>query len=282
MRKSLALAFVFAGNLLGQTASAQDTMIVQDPVRVPLDSVVEITDTLPVQQEYLRLNWAYVKTIPQGFLYTVKQPFHWKGKDWKRAGIAGLAIGTTLVFDYEIKKFTQANRTTFGNEVSRVVEPFGNNYFPFIMMGMLAAGKITKDRKMEHASLMGARSLLVSTAVYTTFKGFTRRNRPAYTDNPFDFHTPFKKEYTSFPSGHTNTAISVATALALEYKHIKWVPVACYSIAGLTAVSRIYDNRHWASDVLVGGLMGHFITRGLYYWEQKRVQQKAPKTPPVL
>jgi membrane-associated phospholipid phosphatase len=35
------------------------------------------------------------------------------------------------------------------------------------------------------------------------------------------------------------------------------VPLAAYSLATLTGISRIYDNKHWASDVFLGAALGY-------------------------
>ena len=38
-----------------------------------------------------------------------------------------------------------------------------------------------------------------------------------------------------------------------------WLKVASYIPAGLTVVSRIYQDEHWASDVFLGGAIGYFV-----------------------
>ena len=70
----------------------------------------------------------------------------------------------------------------------------------------------------------------------------------------------------SFPSGHTATAFMGATLLAHEYGHRSvWFPIAGYSVATATGVLRILNNRHYASDVLVGAAIG-IASAELAYW----------------
>ncbi|MEE0984608.1 MAG: phosphatase PAP2 family protein [Bacteroidaceae bacterium] len=73
-------------------------------------------------------------------------------------------------------------------------------------------------------------------------------------------------ERGSFPSGHTATAFMGATLLAHEYGHKSvWIPIAGYSVATATGVLRILNNKHYASDVLVGAAIG-IVSAELAYW----------------
>ena len=70
-------------------------------------------------------------------------------------------------------------------------------------------------------------------------------------------------QYRSFPSGHTLAAFAAAAAVSSEtsdwWPNTRWIiGPALFSGATLTGVSRMYDNRHWASDVLVGAGIGTF------------------------
>lgn len=61
----------------------------------------------------------------------------------------------------------------------------------------------------------------------------------------------------SFPSGHSATAFFGATLLAKEYgENYPWIAVGGYTLAGTTAILRIANNKHWASDVLMGAGIG--------------------------
>ena len=57
----------------------------------------------------------------------------------------------------------------------------------------------------------------------------------------------------SFPSGHTTTAFVGAHLLFKEYKDTSiWIGIAGYTIAGCTGAMRIYNKKHWFSDVVAG------------------------------
>ncbi|MDX1938365.1 MAG: phosphatase PAP2 family protein [Flavihumibacter sp.] len=244
-----------------------------------------VADSLPAQTDspYYKLNKAYIVGGFDALKYTAAKPLHFTRKDYTRLAIIAGSTAFLMAGDYEIKQFVQRNRQPFTNEVATIIEPTGTYYPMFLMAGMYVTSKLTKNKKLEHASLAAGKSFAVSMLFNVSTKALVRRQRPAYTNNSFSYKAPFTggRQFTSFPSGHTSAAFSVATALALEYKHTKWVPIVSYTLAGLTGLSRIYQNRHWASDVLVGAAMSHFITKGIYYFEQRKRQQQKIKSVPL-
>jgi len=227
-----------------------------------------------------RINGAYLGSIWSDLKYTVSRPAHWQGKDFVRLGIVLGAAGGLMGVDYEVKQFFGRNHTNFWNSVTGQVEPFGNAYSPYLVGGMYLAGVIAKDRKLEHTSLMTAKSLLLSTLIYTFAKSVVRRGRPTYYDDPFVYNAPFSmdKYHTSFPSGHMLTVTSVATALAEAYgdEH-PWVPWVTYSIAIMTGTTRLYQERHWSSDVWLGASLGYFVTKGIFKRQRELEKKKALK-----
>ena len=106
------------------------------------------------------------------------------------------------------------------------------------------------------------------TAVAGTIKIISGRSRPFVSSdsNPHDFgFTRGLKddEHKAFPSGHSTAAFSAAAAVVAETH--EWWPQSTWYVApimygGATAVglSRMYDDQHWASDVLMGAAIGTF------------------------
>lgn len=69
----------------------------------------------------------------------------------------------------------------------------------------------------------------------------------------------------SFPSGHTATAFMGAEFLHQEYKHRSpWIGIAGYGVAAGTGYFRMYNNRHWLTDIVAGAGIGIISTKLAY------------------
>ena len=85
---------------------------------------------------------------------------------------------------------------------------------------------------------------------------------------------PDGSSYTSFPSGHTAEAFASAEFLRQEYKDVSpWYGVAGYAAATATGLLRIYNNKHWMSDVVAGAGIGIASTK-LAYWLYPSIKRK--------
>lgn len=70
----------------------------------------------------------------------------------------------------------------------------------------------------------------------------------------------------SFPSGHTATAFMGAELLRREYWDVSpWIGVAGYAIAAGTGFFRMYNNRHWLTDVIAGAGIGILSVEAAYW-----------------
>lgn len=111
--------------------------------------------------------------------------------------------------------------------------------------------------KGKHSLADATGIYLLSTAVSGTLaissKHISHRTRPDGSD---DF---------SFPSGHSTTAFASAEFLYQEYKDISpWYGYAGYTVATTTAVLRLYNKKHWLSDVVAGAGIGILSTKVSY------------------
>ncbi|HEY3876753.1 MAG TPA: phosphatase PAP2 family protein [Candidatus Kapabacteria bacterium] len=66
--------------------------------------------------------------------------------------------------------------------------------------------------------------------------------------------------YNSFPSGHTQTAFTIATVLIYAGSHTigwnRWKSSGIVLIASIIGLSRIYCGAHFPSDITAGALVG--------------------------
>ena len=101
--------------------------------------------------------------------------------------------------------------------------------------------------------LYGLSNLLAGGITYGT-KTAVRRERPDQSAN------------NSFPSGHTQTAFVAAEFLHQEYRDKSvWISIGGYSAAAFVGMARVYNNRHWVSDVVVGAGIGILSTKVVYW-----------------
>lgn len=111
--------------------------------------------------------------------------------------------------------------------------------FAFDLMGLKA-----KHRFVDRVIITGSSALIVAGLV-TGIKHTAKILRPDGSS------------YTSFPSGHTALAFFGAHILFKEYKETSpWIGIGGYIIATTTAVFRVINNRHWASDLFGGAGIG--------------------------
>ncbi len=99
--------------------------------------------------------------------------------------------------------------------------------------------------------------MLINDAVTNKMKGHFQRLRPntGQPPNSFDWENGNRMN-RSFPSAHTSNAFATATVFATIYKDKKWVTPFAYGMATMVGISRVYDNAHWASDVMAGAAIG--------------------------
>jgi len=221
--------------------------------------------------QYPELNTTYIKSYWHDTKSFVVSPAKWRTKQWIEFGVVAGAGVLAYTQDEKIQEYFVAHQSTPADNVSKYVfEPFGR-FAPVLIGGLYLGGRFAKDNRLAGTSLTAAKAFIVSAAGAGIIKQITHRHRPYQDDIPdhANWDGPFSSiEYTSFPSGHATAAFSMATVYALEYGNTIWVPVLAYTLATGTAVSRLYDNKHWASDVVIGSALG-FVT-GRFMWKQSK------------
>lgn len=179
--------------------------------------------------------------------------------------VAGLLFAGALLGDHEFREEAQERRGGFTNSVASVGNTFGDwrVLVPALSAGYLA-GEIAGSGEIKGTILRAGAAAALATGISSGLKYTVGRHRPDIAGTNIEFR-PFSGS-NSFPSGHTAAAFAIATAVA-DQTTDGWSDYVLYGAATVTALSRINDNRHWTSDVLIGGLIGHlsakWITREL-------------------
>jgi len=168
-----------------------------------------------------------------------------------RVPVSTLLAGTTL--DDRIMVNLARNRTPAGTGFYYFMSKtniYGNALVP---AGLLVGGALNHDKEMRQNALYVASSSVLSYAAVLLIKRLVKRPRP-FRGNFKIIPVYIAGDY-SFPSGHSSSSVSTATALSMAYP--KWYVIAPAALwASSVAYSRMYLGLHYPSDVATGTLMG--------------------------
>jgi len=115
-------------------------------------------------------------------------------------------------------------------------------------------GKGRSSRRGRHLGMDLIEATLISEGMTQLIKVSVRRERPIRDDGT-------RAPGFAFPSGHAAGTFAAATVLQ---QHLGWKwAVPTYTIASYVAMSRLVDDRHWASDVVAGATEGIIVGRSV-------------------
>lgn len=175
-----------------------------------------------------------------------------------------IGYGYTSLFSGPIRNydFTIRDQLSGNNKIS--IDDY-LIYAPLAIDIGLSLGSQGGGHRFKDKALLYMMSTALNAALVYPVKSLTNRVRPDASD------------IRSFPSGHTSNAFVGAEYFWQENKkRSPWLAASGYLIASSTAYLRIYNNKHWFSDVLAGAGTGILSTK-LVYWlypSVKRVFQK--------
>jgi membrane-associated phospholipid phosphatase len=190
--------------------------------------------------------------------------------------LSGAVTATLIVYDRRIAdSFENSHgQVQWGGRISQIGAAY--TLVPLVA-GYYGFGVIADHAKAREIGVLGTESLLDSLIVAGVLKEVFRRNRPD-ENKPGDFWGGG----TSFPSGHAMQVWSIASLVSHEYKHQPVVSIVAYSLAGLVSAARVAAQKHFASDVFVGGTMGWFIGRYVYETHMSHLAHKHSSLLPLI
>jgi membrane-associated phospholipid phosphatase len=115
-------------------------------------------------------------------------------------------------------------------------------------------GRARGSRRGQHLGMDLIEATLLADGMTQLIKVSVRRERPLRDDGT-------RASGFAFPSGHSAGTFAAATVLQ---QHLGWKwAVPTYTIASYVAMSRLVDDRHWASDVTAGAALGIIVGRSV-------------------
>jgi len=164
-------------------------------------------------------------------------------------------FGVVGLESHSVKKLNMEVREELTENIDDkfTVDDF-SQYVPFSAVYALnAMGIEGKHNFRERTVVLGTAYLIMGTTV-TLIKHTGNVIRPDGSSN------------NSFPSGHTATAFMGAEFLYQEYKDKSvWYGIAGYAVAAGTGFFRMYNNRHWLTDISAGAGIGILSVKIAYF-----------------
>jgi membrane-associated phospholipid phosphatase len=129
--------------------------------------------------------------------------------------------------------------------------------FP-VLLGTAATtyivGRSRPSRRAQHLGMDLIEATLLSEGITELIKVAARRERPLQDNGK-------RATGFAFPSGHAAGTFAAATVLQ---QHLGWKwAVPTYTAGAYVAMSRLADDRHWASDVMAGAAEGIIVGRSV-------------------
>jgi membrane-associated phospholipid phosphatase len=189
---------------------------------------------------------------------------------WLAGGFAALTVIMFPADQAIAKKLTDSSLTAnhFFQHSANGLEGITAPGAYIIGGGLYVIGRVASKPNMMDLGWHGLESVVLATAITGVLKTTMGRARPFVSNdtNPanFKFFGGFgNADRQSFPSGHTTTAFAVASSITSETRRlhpsaVKFVAPVLYGGATLVGLSRMYHNKHWASDVVLGAGIGTF------------------------
>ncbi len=174
----------------------------------------------------------------------------------------GVAVAAALLATDEVlrrKAETWQGETADG--VAETAKWLGNwkEVAPLYLAGLATVGWLADGTEGLGAAGAIALGTFAGAMVNTTGNRLVGRDRPQEERGSLAF-SPFRGRHASFPSGHA--AFTFAMAAAIDEATEGPLPAGvAYAVAGMCGVSRIYHDRHWASDVVIGAAVGVLVSR---------------------
>ena len=183
-------------------------------------------------------------------------PLKWNRTDWFIFSGTVAATAGTFIADEHARIFS---KTSFGDKLFSIDNAFNVTYPAIAIVGIYGCGLIFDDPKVRNLGLQLVESCTYAGILTTVIKSAAGRSRPYVGNGNMDWHpVKFNTDQTSFPSGHATLAFAVSSVMADYIDNFYW-KAGWYSIAALVGTARIYHDKHWFSDVVIGSAIGYFI-----------------------
>jgi len=206
------------------------------------------------------------QTLPE---FKPRLAANWESSDWAAVGVATAATAGSYFMEERVRVAFQEHRSGFADVLERIGWWYGTPLFtaPASLL-TIGAGAAFKNPSVRDTGILMAEVLVSALLIQQPLRITVGRARPFMNQGHLSFD-PFtaSNDYASFVSGHSYSAFGISNVVARQVDRT-WASVTLYTLATITALSRMYADAHWLTDVLLGSLLGYAISTAIWKNEQ--------------
>jgi len=193
------------------------------------------------------------------------------------AGLAFLAQKSDLRVRNEVRSAAWQDQGPLGTLAS-AGNAWGGSAALALGLGLWGGGVYTRHENVAAVGVRGVEAIVVSGLVTKVLKAGFGRSRPRVTPTDawdVEFGRGWDNDHESFPSGHSTAAFAFAAAVTSETARrapdrAVLIGAGTFTLAGVTAFARMYDDAHWLSDVTMGAAIGMASGWAVTRWHATR------------
>ncbi|MCZ7555051.1 MAG: phosphatase PAP2 family protein [Bacteroidia bacterium] len=220
-------------------------------------------DSTRVRPDVLDTVWKDAGIVWEDGIAWLLAPLSFSDNDWLLTGGIGAATIGVYTADGDIRAIMRRNQNSGWYDAASVANEGGRVFWAQTLTGALyLPGLVFGIDELRVTGRMLGQTLMYSGAVTMAVRIILGRDRPYAELGPRSFGwMELGNAEQAMPSGHTTVAFSIASILSRRIRHPA-ATVLLYLAATATGMARMYHDQHWASDVLLGAVIGH--TAGMY------------------
>ncbi|MBQ4913751.1 phosphatase PAP2 family protein [Maribacter sp. MMG018] len=215
-------------------------------------------------------------SVFRGIGHSYTRPLHWQGKDWANLGYTMGGTAIIYLVDTPVSDYLRDIK----QDVPEVIRDYGFEYGSpsynyMVTGGVYLTGLAIKNEKLRRTGVLLIASASSAGLLQQILKSAVGRARPL-SGKSKDTFNPFwagDKKYHSFPSGHAILAMTNAHAIAKQFSNI-WVKTGIYTLGSIPGISRLWEGKHWLSDVALGMAISIFTVESIDRYLDSRYDQK--------
>jgi membrane-associated phospholipid phosphatase len=172
------------------------------------------------------------------------------------------AVGLTYIYDEDIREKLQGAKSNDLDKAADVGNFIGSPYLHIGLAAALYGAAIIADSpKYKELGEMLGESVILADATTLVLKQAIGRARPFVAGDRGSFRPfQFKNDYDSMPSMHTASSFAMASVLSAASESIL-AKLTYYAAATFVGFSRMYKDKHWGSDIVLGAAIGELCGR---------------------